>query len=129
MSKIPENLKYSKEHEWVEVQSETKVRVGITDYAQDSLGDIVFVETPDEGKTFAKDESFGSIESVKAVSDMFAPVGGKIIGKNETLVDSPESVNSDPYGKGWLIELEPNDASQLDSLMDAAAYKEYISTL
>jgi len=129
MSKVPENLKYSKEHEWVQTLGESKVRIGITDYAQGSLGDIVYIDAPDEGTKVTKDESFGTIESVKAVSDIFAPIGGSISSINDTINDNPEVVNSDPYEKGWLIEMEATDASELDGLLDAAAYQEYIDSL
>ena len=123
---IPENLKYSKEHEWVRVDGDIAY-VGITDFAQNELGDIVFVEIDTVGDTIDADEIFGTIEAVKTVSDLFMPVGGEVLELNEKLEDDPELVNTDPYGDGWLIKVKMTDASQLDHLMDASAYGEMIN--
>jgi glycine cleavage system H protein len=122
---IPENLKYTKEHEWVKVDGDVAT-VGITDYAQTELGDIVFVEIETEGETLDQDETFGTVEAVKTVSDLFMPVTGEIVEKNEALDDEPELVNKDPYEKGWMIKIKMSDASQANGLLDADAYKEAI---
>jgi glycine cleavage system H protein len=122
---FPADLKYSKEHEWVRVEGNTAV-VGISDFAQKELGDIVFVEIETVGDTIAKDEVFGTVEAVKTVSDLFLPVAGKIVEKNEALNDAPEVVNTDPYGKGWMVKIEISNAAELDSLMDAEAYKKHV---
>ncbi len=119
---IPENLKYTKDHEWVRAEGE-EAYVGITDYAQGELGDIVFLEIETEGEELAKEEVFGTIEAVKTVSDMFMPVGGEVVEVNDKLEDSPEIVNKDPYGEGWLIKIKITNPSELDELLDAAAYK------
>ncbi len=119
---IPENLKYTKDHEWVRVEGE-EAYVGITDYAQGELGDIVFLEIETEGEELAKEEVFGTIEAVKTVSDMFMPVGGEVLEINEKLEESPEVVNKDPYGEGWLIKIKMTNTSELDELLDTAAYK------
>jgi glycine cleavage system H protein len=119
---IPENLKYTKDHEWIRVEGE-EAYVGITDYAQGELGDIVFLEIETEGEELAKEEVFGTIEAVKTVSDMFMPVGGEVLEVNEKLEETPEIVNKDPYGDGWLVKIKLTDASELDELLDAAAYK------
>ena len=119
---IPENLKYTKDHEWVRVEGD-EAYVGITDYAQGELGDIVFIEIETEGEELAKEEVFGTIEAVKTVSDMFMPVGGEVLEVNEKLEESPEVVNNDPYGEGWLIKIKLTDAGELDELLDSAAYK------
>jgi glycine cleavage system H protein len=123
---IPENLKYSKEHEWVRVDGDIAY-VGITDFAQSELGDIVFVEIDTIGDTIDADKIFGTIEAVKTVSDLFMPVGGEVLELNDKLEDDPELVNTDPYGDGWLIKVKMTDASQLDHLMDASAYGEMIN--
>lgn len=122
---FPDNLKYSKEHEWVKVEGNTGT-IGITDFAQKELGDIVYVEIETVGDTVEKDAVFGTVEAVKTVSDLFMPLSAKIIAKNESLNDSPDTVNNDPYGNGWMIKVEFTDASQLDQLMDAEAYKKHI---
>ena len=122
---FPVDLKYSKEHEWVRVEGNTGV-IGITDFAQKELGDIVYVEIETIGDTIAQNEVFGTVEAVKTVSDLFMPVSGKIISKNETLNDAPEAVNTDPYNSGWMIKVEFTDASQLNNLMDAETYKKHI---
>ena len=123
---IPEDLKYTEEHEWVAVDGDIAT-VGITDYAQGEPGDLVFVELPDVGTDVEQSGAFGTVEAVKAVSDLFAPVSGSVTKTNETLADDPEVVNKDPYGEGWMIKIKLSDPSQLDSLLDAAAYKELIA--
>jgi len=124
MSNIPDDLHYSKDHEWVRVDGNIAI-VGITDYAQDSLGDVVYVELPKTGDEFAANESFGSVESVKAVSEVFSPVSGEIVGTNETLADAPEKVNTDPYGDGWMIRVEMSNAGEVDSMLTAAEYEDF----
>jgi len=124
MAQIPEDLHYSKDHEWVRVEGNIAV-VGITDYAQDSLGDVVYVEVPKVGDEFAANESFGSVESVKAVSEVFSPVSGEIVGVNEALADEPEKVNQDPYGAGWMIRVEMSNPGEVDSLLTAAEYEDF----
>ena len=119
---IPENLKYTKDHEWVRVEG-NEAYVGITDYAQGELGDIVFIEIETEGEELAKEEVFGTIEAVKTVSDMFMPIGGEVLEINEKLEESPEIVNKDPYGEGWLIKIKLKDTSEVEELLEAAAYK------
>ena len=118
----PDDLKYSKEHEWVRMNGKI-AEIGVTVFAQESLGDVVFVDLPDVGTDVAQFAKFGEIESVKAVSDLFSPVGGKIVEVNAAPSDSPEVVNEEPYGTGWLIKVELADASQLDDLMDSATYQ------
>jgi glycine cleavage system H protein len=124
MANIPDDLHYSKDHEWVRVEGKVAV-IGITDYAQDSLGDVVYVELPKAGEQFAANESFGSVESVKAVSEVFSPVSGKIAGVNDALQDEPEKVNQDPYGEGWMIQVEMSNAGEVDSLLTAAEYEDF----
>jgi glycine cleavage system H protein len=124
MANIPDDLHYSKDHEWVRVEGNVAV-VGITDYAQDSLGDVVYVELPKSGDSFAANESFGSVESVKAVSEVFCPVSGEIAGVNESLNDSPEKVNEDPYGEGWMIRVTMSNAGEVDSMLTAAEYEDF----
>ncbi len=121
----PEDLKYSSEHEWVRSPGETEgsVRIGITDYAQDALGDIVYVSLPDVGAEVSAGDTVGELESTKSVSDVYAPVSGKVVARNDTLDGTPELVNSDPYGEGWLFEVAGADGSELDALMDAAGYQ------
>ena len=119
---VPENLKYTKDHEWIRVEGE-EAFVGITDYAQGELGDIVFIEIETEGEELAKEEVFGTIEAVKTVSDMFMPDGGEVLEVNAKLEESPEVVNKDPYGDGWLIKIKLSNASELDELLDNNAYK------
>jgi len=120
---IPANLKYTKDHEWIKVEGNEAV-VGITDFAQGQLGDIVFVEIETEGETLEMEEVFGTIEAVKTVSDMFMPVSGEVVAVNDKLADTPEVVNKDPYGDGWMIRIKLTDASQLDDLLTADQYKE-----
>ena len=122
---IPNNLKYTKEHEWVLVEGNT-AKIGVTDYAQGELGDVVFVDIDPSLSEFKKGESIGTIEAVKTVSDIFAPFTGKVVEINESLKDSPEVVNSDPYGNGWMLKVEISDASELNDLLDAAAYQTLI---
>lgn len=122
---IPQNLKYTKDHEWVVVEGDI-VTIGITDFAQSELGDIVFVDITTEGETLDQEEVFGSVEAVKTVSDLFMPISGEIIELNEKLDGDPELVNSDPYGDGWMIKVKISDASQLNDLLDAAAYEALI---
>ncbi len=123
---FPTNIKYTSEHEWIRLEGE-EAYVGISDYAQDQLGDIVFVDIPTEGETLAKGDTFGTIEVVKTVSDLFMPVGGEVIEINPNLEDQPELVNKDPYGEGWLIRIKPTDVTDMDDLLDAAAYKQLIN--
>ena len=123
--KVPENLKYTKDHEWVRVEGE-EAFVGVTDFAQGELGDIVFVEVETEGEELEKEEVFGTIEAVKTVSDMFMPVGGEVLEFNEKLEDAPDLINSDPYGDGWIIKIKLADTSELDELLTAEAYQELI---
>ena len=118
---LPENLKYTEDHEWAKIEDDT-ITIGINDYAQDQLGEIVFVELPEEGDTFSKGDEFGSVESVKAVSEIYIPISGEIVAVNEDLEDSPELVNESCYEDGWLIKVKPNDVSELDKLLDKAAY-------
>ncbi len=123
---FPTNVKYTNEHEWIRFEGE-EAYVGITDYAQTQLGDIVFVDVPTEGETLEKGETFGSIEVVKTVSDLFLPVGGEILKVNPALEENPELVNKDPYGEGWIIKIKPTDTSEADDLLDAEAYKQLIN--
>ena len=122
---FPADLKYSKEHEWVRVEGNNGT-VGITDFAQKELGDIVYVDITTIGDTVAKDAVFGTVEAVKTVSDLFLPVSGKVLELNKDLDATPEAVNSDPYGKGWIVKIEISNAAELDSLLDAEAYKKHI---
>ena len=119
---FPENIRYTSEHEWIRVEGE-EAYVGITDYAQSELGEIVFVDVPTQGETVCQGEVFGSIEAVKTVSDLNMPVSGEVLEVNEALDAQPELVNNDPYGEGWIIKISVKDASELDKLMDAAAYQ------
>ncbi len=120
----PAELKYTKDHEWVRAGGDT-VDVGITDYAQQQLGDVVFVELPQVGRTLTQGEVFGTIESVKAVSELFSPVAGEVVAVNDALTSAPEQVNSDPHG-AWIIRVKPTDAAELDSLLDASAYAQQL---
>ncbi len=122
---IPSELKYTKDHEWVRVEGDVAV-IGITEFAQSELGDIVFVEIETVGETLAQEEVFGSVEAVKTVSDLFMPVSGEILEFNEALEGSPELVNSDPYGEGWMIKVKMSDSSELEALLDAEGYKELV---
>lgn len=125
MMNVPEDLKYTKDHEWVRVEGESVV-VGVTDFAQKELGDIVYVDVDTEGDTIEKEEVFGSVEAVKTVSDLMMPVSGEIVTFNEVLEDEPELVNSDPYGDGWMIKVLVSDFTELDSLLSADQYKELV---
>ena len=122
---LPQNLKYTKEHEWVKIDGDLLI-VGITDHAQSELGDIIFIEFPDLNQVISKDDPFGTIEAVKTVADLFAPVSGKIIEINQDVEDNPELVNSDPYGEGWIVKITDFDKSQLDALLDSNNYEEII---
>ena len=122
---IPSNLKYTKEHEWIRVEGEVAY-VGITDYAQGELGEIVFVEIETVGESLAENATFGSVEAVKTVSDLFMPMSGEILEMNAALEDHPELVNNDPYGDGWMIKVAINDLAELDTLLDATAYEAFI---
>ena len=124
---IPEDRKYTKEHEWVARTGDDTVRIGITHYAQEQLGDVVFVQLPPLGETTGKGDALGEVESTKSVSDVYAPVGGEVIAVNDALADSAELVNSDPYGAGWMIELRVEDPSELDDLLDADDYLEVVN--
>jgi glycine cleavage system H protein len=123
---FPEGLKYSKEHEWVLVEGDTAT-IGITEYAQQELGDIVFVELPEVGEKIVKDDPFGAVESVKAVSDVYAPVSGTVLEINDVLPDNPETINDDPYGDGWMIRVDLTDKDDLKDLMDEDEYAEYVA--
>ena len=123
---IPENLKYTSEHEWIRQEGDIAY-VGITDYAQEQLGDIVFVDIQTEGETLAAGDTFGTIEVVKTISDLFIPVAGEVLEQNEALADQPELVNKDPYGEGWLIKIKPAADADFDSLLDAEAYKALVN--
>lgn len=122
---FPENLKYSKDHEWIKIEGDTAL-VGITEFAQNELGEIVYVDVTTEGETIDKDGVFGSVEAVKTVSDLLMPVTGEVLEVNSELEDKPELINEDPYGKGWIIKIAVSDASQLESLLSAADYKSLI---
>ena len=119
----PEDLKYTAEHEWLKAGNDGPVRVGITDFAQDQLGDIVYVQLPDVGSTVRAGDACGELESTKSVSDLFAPVNGTVTAINESLSDQPDLVNSDPYGEGWLLDIQVEDAAEVEALMDAEAYQ------
>src|SRR5690242_12901419 len=119
---VPDDLRYSKDHEWARL-ADGKVRIGITDYAQDALGDIVFVQIPDVGTTVSPGTSFAEVESTKSVSDIYAPVAGTIVEVNDDLSDAPQRLNEDPYGDGWLCVIDPDDAAEFEQLLDADAYR------
>jgi glycine cleavage system H protein len=122
---LPEDVKYADDHEWVKLEHETAL-VGISDYAQDQLGDIVFVELPEVGASFEKGDEFGTLESVKAVSELYMPIGGEITAINEALEDEPELVNNDPYGAGWMIKIRPGNSGEMDALKDKDAYRDML---
>jgi glycine cleavage system H protein len=122
---IPENLRYTKDHEWLKAEGDTAL-VGVTDFAQNELGDIVFIEVETVGEKLDKEETFGTIEAVKTVSDMFMPVDGEVIEFNEALADNPEKVNQDPYGEGWIVKIRLTNPSQVSELLDAKKYKEIV---
>jgi glycine cleavage system H protein len=122
---FPDDLRYTREHEWARRKGKLVV-VGITEYAQDQLGDVVYVELPDVGDEVKRGESFGVVESTKAVSELFAPVTGKVVEVNDPLSDAPETVNTDPYEEGWMVTIEPSDPKELDDLLDAKAYQAFV---
>lgn len=122
----PKDLKYTKEHEWAVVEEGNTVRVGITDFAQDALGDVVYVDLPEPGTEVQAGASFGEVESTKSVSDLFSPVSGRIVQRNDTLDDTPELVNQDPYGDGWMVVIEISDPPELDQLLDADGYRQLV---
>ncbi|MAR42157.1 MAG: glycine cleavage system protein GcvH [Methanobacteriota archaeon] len=126
MSEVPEELKYTKEHEWIRVEG-SEVVIGITDFAQNALTDVVWVELPEDGATVSSMESFASVESVKSVSEIYAPVGGEVVGVNEDLEGAPELINDDPYGDGWICRISISDPSELDTLLDSVSYSELIA--
>lgn len=126
MSEIPSDLRYSESHEWVSQEDDGVVKVGITDHAQEQLGDLVFVELPEDGASFSQGDACAVVESVKAASDIYCPVSGEILAVNDLLTDSPETVNTDPYNDGWLFTVRIEDADEIDGLMDSGAYAEHI---
>ena len=128
MSNIPNELKYTKSHEWVRLESDGSATVGITDHAQQLLGDLVFIELPEEGATYATGDDCAVVESVKAASDVYSPIAGEIVAVNENLTDAPETVNQDPYDTGWLFKLTPEDEGEIEDLMDAEAYGEFVES-
>ena len=125
---LPDDMRYAQDHEWVKTEGDG-VRVGISDYAQDQLGDIVYVELPEVGASLAKGEEFGTVESVKAVSELFMPIGGEVLAVNTALEDAPENVNNSPYDQGWMIEIKPSDPGEMDALMTKDAYLEMLKGL
>lgn len=127
MANIPEDLRYSEEHEWLRLTGD-QVTIGITDHAQSQMGDIVFIELPEVGDEITRGEAFGTLESTKAVSELFAPISGKIVEINETLIDAPEAINEDPYGDGWMLRVEPADPSDLDDMLSPEGYQEHIES-
>lgn len=126
MVNIPDELRYTEEHEWASMGEDGIVEIGITDYAQDSLGEIVFVELPSEGDEISIGDPFGGVESTKAVSDLYAPLSGEVVEINEELLESPEIINEDPYGKGWIIRVKPYDEDEYENLMDYSEYKDFL---
>jgi glycine cleavage system H protein len=124
----PEDLRYSKEHEWARTEQDGRVRVGITDFAQDALGDVVYVDLPEPGTRVSAGQAFGEVESTKSVSDVFAPVSGTIVERNGALDEKPELVNQQPYGDGWLVAIEATDPSDVERLLDAPGYREHVGT-
>lgn len=128
MSAAPQDLKYSKSHEWVRLESDGSVTVGITDHAQSLLGDLVFVETPESGSPVEAGQSCATVESVKAASDVYAPVSGEVVAVNEDLADSPERVNESPFAEGWLFRIQPSDPGEIDGLMDADTYTAMVAS-
>ena len=127
MSTFPSDLRYTTDHEWLRAQG-SNWRVGITQFAVDQLGDITLVDLPKEGDLVTKGQRFGTVESVKSVSDLYAPVSGKVVAVNAALKDAPEAVNGEPYGQGWMIELEPSEKSEIDELLDQAAYTKHVAS-
>src|SRR6056297_1876331 len=127
MSQAPEGLKFARSHEWVRVEDDGSITVGISDHAQEALGDVVFVELPEAGSDLAAGDEVAVVESVKAASDVYAPISGTVLAVNEALVDAPETVNGSPYAEGWFFRLKPSDSAELDELMDDEAYEEHLS--
>jgi glycine cleavage system H protein len=125
---LPDNLNYSEDHEWAVAEGDT-IRIGISDYAQDQLGDIVYVDLPQLGDTFSKGDEFGTVESVKAVSELFMPIAGEVVGVNTNLEESPDLVNKDPYAQGWMVDIRPDDSSEIENLMDKTAYFDMLKGL
>lgn len=128
MSNVPVELKYTKDHEWISVLDDGNLMIGITEHAQDLLGDMVFIEVPEAGSTFEPGQACAVVESVKAASDVYCPVAGEVIEGNELLADAPETVNTDPFGEGWIFKLKPSNAADIEGLMDADAYTELLSS-
>ncbi|MEJ2509202.1 MAG: glycine cleavage system protein GcvH [Gammaproteobacteria bacterium] len=128
MSDVPGELKYTKSHEWVRINEDGTLTIGITDHAQDLLGDMVYIEPPEAGRSVAAGDDCAVVESVKAASDVYSPIAGEIVESNESLADSPEVVNKDPYGDGWLFKLKPSDAGAVNDLLDAAAYTAFVES-
>ena len=129
MSKVPADLKYVKTHEWIKTLPDGNVLIGITDHAQNALGDLVFVEVPKVGRKVAADEACAVVESVKAASDVYAPIAGEVVESNPALANAPETLNQDPYGAGWLWKLKPANAGDVSKLLDAASYEKFLTTL
>ena len=127
MSDVPQELRYSRDHEWVRLEDDGSVVVGVTDHAQEALGELVYVELPESGQAFAGGDASAVVESVKAASDVYAPIAGKLLEANTALADEPELVNSSPYGDGWLLRLEPENPAELEELMDADAYTRFLA--
>ena len=127
MAEFPENVKYAKTHEWARLEDDGTVTIGISDHAQEALGDVVYVELPEKDAVLVAGDEAGVVESVKAASDVYAPIAGRVVAINNELEDSPEAVNESPYGEGWLFKIKAEDVSQLDALMDAEAYQSHIS--
>lgn len=123
---VPEDVSYSRDHEWAKALGDGRVRIGITDYAQDALGDVVFVQLPDEGATLSAGDSLGEVESTKSVSEIYAPISGSVVAVNASLSEAPEQLNEDPYGNGWICEIQPSTDDELAGLLDAAAYRALI---
>lgn len=126
MSEIPEELRYTKEHEWSRLETD-RIRVGITDFAQDQLGDVVYVELPSDGQTVTADEPMGEVESTKSVSDIFCPVSGRVVEVNEALNENPALVNQDPYGEGWMVVISPEDSDDFNKLLDPSGYADFLA--
>ncbi|HEX6929634.1 MAG TPA: glycine cleavage system protein GcvH [Gammaproteobacteria bacterium] len=126
MSKVPAELRYTKSHEWVRKEADGTVTIGITDHAQEALGDLVFVEAPEAGRTVEQGEAVAVVESVKAASDVYASIGGEVVAGNDALADTPELVNTDPYGQGWIMKIRPSNAAAVDALLDAAGYSKVL---
>ncbi|MCI0749433.1 MAG: glycine cleavage system protein GcvH [Nevskiales bacterium] len=129
MSKVPDDLRFAKSHEWARREPDGTVRVGITDHAQSALGDLVFVEVPKVGRTLRAGEACAVVESVKAASDVYSPLAGEVVEANPELANAPEALNQDPYGRGWLFRIQPSDPKALDGLLDAAGYRKILDTL